>query len=266
MIRELSIPICVDPTVINSQLQLVSATPRMAFTVGIVGGVGSGKSAVAHAVKHALADSGVAAEVLDGDKVGHQTLELADIVEQIAHTFGESVIDGGAVSRKALATRVFGDSPEHRAARAQLESIVHPAMRREFEHRIQLATQNGVIVLFDAAVLFESGWDDRCDGFVFVDVPDEERRSRALARGWTAERWTQTEASQWTVARKRDAVEAAGPNGLVVTNLGPIEHVGRQVADWILSRVSVSTEIPGSATSPPNSQTPHTDDVPAIPH
>lgn len=211
--------------------------PEIGLTIGFVGGVGSGKSAVAASVAHSLESFGVACTVLDGDRVGHETLGRAEVIAAIADAFGSEVIADGEVCRSSLAKRVFGAGGEHQSAREVLEAIMHPVMKSTFAKQIASTTSAGRMVLFDAAILFEAGWNELCDACVFVDVPAETRKTRALGRGWTVERWSQTEASQWSIDRKREAVERFGDCGLVAENSSQLAEVGQQVAEWIVKRL-----------------------------
>ena len=172
------------------------------WVLGVVGGVASGKSAVARAVAEA-AD----AVLIDGDAVGHRVLEQADVAAEVRAAF-PSLAGDGAIDRRELGRIVFA----HAAAMGRLEAILHPRMRDLFAATITAARRDGRPVVFDAAVLLESGWDDLCDAVAFVEVPEEERRRRAALRGWDEARWRTAEASQWPVDRKRSAADFAVDN------------------------------------------------------
>ncbi|MGL4553092.1 MAG: dephospho-CoA kinase, partial [Gemmataceae bacterium] len=88
------------------------------FVVGLTGSIGAGKSTVAGL----LARRG--ATVVDADALGHQALE--ELRDEIVARFGPGVLEGGAVSRARLGQVVFADA----ARRRELESIVHPHIRR----------------------------------------------------------------------------------------------------------------------------------------
>ena len=178
-------------------------TRNRTTVIGIVGGVGSGKSAVA-AELAGLLD----AVLIDGDRVGHETLQDRDVAAAVRDAFPPAAGDDGSIDRHALGRIVFADP----AAMDRLEAILHPRMRRRFESLMTAAKAAGRPTVFDAAVLLESGWDDLCDAIVFVDVPETERRRRAVGRGWTEDRWRNAEASQWPLDRKRAAAHAVVAN------------------------------------------------------
>ena len=189
--------------------------------MGVVGGVGSGKSTVAR-----LAAERWGLSRLDGDAAGHAALYEPAVRDALRARFGGGIFDAdGAVNRSALASRVFGDTAEHRAARRDLEAVVHPRIRARFEADIAAARDRGIpAVLLDAAVLLEGGWADVTDAVAFVDVPLPVRRERVAARGWDAAELARREASQWPVDRKRAAADAvldnAGPAAVAVDQLG----------------------------------------------
>ena len=171
--------------------------------IGVVGGIGSGKSAAAAR----FADLG--AFVIDADKVGHALLSQRPVRERVVSRFGPAVLDanvaeGGepAVDRRALGRVVFSDPAALRA----LEAIVHPRMRRTFEKAIARTVRRGVAkaVVLDAAILFEAGWDALCDRVVFVDAPRAARLERLSAeRGWDEATLDARETSQASLEPKR---------------------------------------------------------------
>ncbi|MCP4510497.1 MAG: dephospho-CoA kinase, partial [Fuerstiella sp.] len=93
--------------------------------VGILGGIGSGKSSVVQSI------TGLNLLIVDADRIGHELLLNSDIKTQIRTAFSAAVFDDtGAVDRSKLAKIVFGTSAEQNEARRQLDQILHPAIRR----------------------------------------------------------------------------------------------------------------------------------------
>jgi dephospho-CoA kinase len=175
--------------------------------IGLIGGIGSGKSRVAALLAE---HEGF---VIDADKVGHALINQSPARDSVREHFGPSVFlppespdEPAKVDRKALGRIVFSDQNEKLA----LEDILHPAMRRTFEKaigRVLRRKQHRAIVL-DAAVLLEAGWADLCDMVVFIDAPESARIERVgSSRGWTAEELKRREASQLSVERKRVSVD-----------------------------------------------------------
>ena len=178
-----------------------SASPHIPV-IGIVGGVGSGKSAVAKELGEIWPIA-----LIDADRLGHRVLELPKVKEKLWQRFGHGIFDEhGSVVRPNLAAQVFGDTPEANAARADLDQITHPEIGRLAQAEIdqyQLEQTVRVIVV-DAAILQESGWDKLCDLVVFVDTPPERRAGQVqMQRGWSLDEWKRREASQWPLEKKR---------------------------------------------------------------
>ena len=215
----------------NASDQVVSAH-RDIPVIGIIGGIGSGKSAVARelASRRRLA-------VIDGDRAGHQALLNPAIKHRLHQRFGDAVFDQkGDVIRSALARRVFGTSRDAHQSRADLERIVHPEIRNILAQEIETArnAQDVDAILLDAAVLLEAGWHDLCDAVIFVETPEPIRRNRVLSsRNWTAEQLRQREESQFPLEQKRRAAD------FVIENSGSLTaaaaELGR-VVDQVCQR------------------------------
>jgi len=156
----------------------------MMIVVGIVGRIGAGKSTVARA----MADLG--AEVIDADRIAHEVLAEPEVVAALVARFGADVLDAsGRIRRPLLAERVFGPTPAHDAALADLEALVHPRVRRRIDERLAaIAAEEPdgatAIVVLDVPLLMQAGWDRRCDRLVRVDCDEQERVRRVDLRGW----------------------------------------------------------------------------------
>ena len=211
---------------------------RRAVVVGVIGGVGSGKSSVANELAR-LAN----VRIIDADAAGHQALTQQCIQQQIRRRFGGDVFnDRGGIERRRLAALVFGSNPEQIQARHDLNQIVHPQIRFQLQQELEEAQQNSEldVIVLDAALLLEAGWNDLCDAVVYIDTPREQRLARVLSsRGWTAEDLVRREQSQLPLEDKRAAAD------FVVDNSGLIEDAGRQLWSWIRQQ-SPETEDRGS--------------------
>ncbi|HVJ67257.1 MAG TPA: dephospho-CoA kinase [Caulifigura sp.] len=199
--------------------------------VGVVGGIGSGKSAVCRWV--AERDSSI--RVIDADRDGHRALEIPSVKADLLKAFGAGIFGSdGSLVRAALAHRVFGDTLDRQAARQQLEGIVHPAIARLCDDQLSELSSSGqtAAVLIDAALLLEAGWRGRCDAVVFVDTPRNLRLERVHARGWTEDELARREASQWPLERKKAEADFVVDNSLTLDNAGGqmYEYIQRLVA------------------------------------
>ncbi len=171
--------------------------------VGLIGGIGAGKS------RAAACFGELGGFVLDADAIGHALLEQSPCRDRVLERFGEAVLapytsegERRPIDRRALGSIVFADP----AALRDLEGILHPAMRRTFDRAIirQARLGRAAAVVLDAAILYEAGWDTLCDVVVYVDAVDEVRLARLeAARGWTAEGLAAREKSQGPAEEKR---------------------------------------------------------------
>ena len=184
--------------------------------IGLVGGVGSGKTAVADQ----LASLGCVC--IDADAIGHDLLIRPYVKEQVRRRWPDVFDDAGEVSRAALGKIVFAD----RAALTDLSAIVHPLIRQEMARRIDQARAagQGSAIIVDAAVLFEAGWQDLCTHTVFVDAPRDERLARvARQRGWDETQLAARENAQIAVDTKADMCDH------ILSNHASDAHLGRAV-------------------------------------
>lgn len=158
--------------------------------VGLIGGVGSGKSTVAAE----LVALGCA--VIDADRIGHDLLADPAVQEQFRRLWGPKVFSpAGEIDRQAVGKIVFDDP----AALASLNQIMHPRIRQRIIDLIdQFQGREGVpAIVLDAALLLETDWHELCSVLVYVSAPDQARQERvAQARGWDGRRWRQRENSQ----------------------------------------------------------------------
>lgn len=169
----------------------------MTITIGIVGGVASGKSRVAAALAR------LGAVVLNADAAGHEVLREPDVIAAIRQRFGESTINAaGEVDRKAVAAIVFAAGNE--SERLWLNQLSHPRIRARLKRQKHEAEQAGApAVVVDAALLFESGWHELCDVVVFVDTSEPQRRRNAESRGWNEIEVAKREKTQLPLEEKR---------------------------------------------------------------
>jgi len=166
------------------------------LVIGIVGGVGSGKSTAAAEF------AALGCRLIDADRIGHELLGEPDVLAEIRRQCGDGVFAPDAqVSRAALAEVVFRGPAELEA----LNAILHPRIRRRVELAIADAQADESVeaVVLDAALLFEAGWDDLCTHLVFVSAPADDRRRRvAQSRQWSSETWTAREKLQISLDTK----------------------------------------------------------------
>lgn len=196
--------------------------------IGLVGGIGSGKSSLARELQKKYR-----VEIVDGDRAGHDVLKEEPVKNEIRARFGDGVFDaGGEIDRRRMSELVFGDSPARQEARRALESIVHPRITEKLSRQIAAARSNPELdfIVLDAALLLEAGWRTMCDHVIYIDTPEELRRARVFeTRRWSAQQLHDREASQFPLDRKRREAHS------IVRNDHHTDHALSQF-DSILSR------------------------------
>jgi dephospho-CoA kinase len=176
--------------------------------LGLVGGIGAGKSTVANA----LARHG--GRIVAGDPLGHEALEQPDILARVAEIWGERGIltPAGQVDRKKFGRIVFPSPVE----RSRLEHLVHPYIERRIREEVDkaLADPAARFVVLDAAIMLEAGWDGVCDKLIYVDAPRPVRLARVQRqRKWTDQDLANREAVQMPPDKKKERADAVIDNG-----------------------------------------------------
>ena len=141
-------------------------------TVGITGGIGSGKSYVARL----LADN-YRVPVYDSDSHARRLMLEPELRRQIETLVGpEAYAADGSLNRAAVAAYLFADA----AHAAAIDAVVHPAVKTDFCR--WAAEQESAVVLLESAILVEAGFLDVVDSLIVVDAPLELRIERAMQR------------------------------------------------------------------------------------
>jgi dephospho-CoA kinase len=134
--------------------------------VGLTGGIASGKSTFAAALR------ALGAPVLDADQLARAAVAKGSPgLAEVVAAFGPDVLGrDGELDRKRMAARVFSDP----TARARLEAIVHPRVRSLFRDELaRLAAQGDPVAFYDVPLLYETGQQGQVDLAVVVWAPRE---------------------------------------------------------------------------------------------
>ncbi len=191
---------------------------RRFLLVGLTGSIATGKSTVSAMFAHQ------GARVIDADLLSREVVMPGQpAYARILEEFGSQIFqDDGSLDRKALGAIVFADP----ARRKRLEEITHPAIGARQQRILSVLDEEGFegIVLWDAALLFETGAVSKMDKVVVVFAdPDTERR-RLMARDGLAEADARARiASQMPIAEKALLADH------VIDNSGTREETERQV-------------------------------------
>ncbi|WP_323121542.1 dephospho-CoA kinase [Burkholderia alba] len=143
------------------------------YSVGLTGGIGSGKTTVADLL------GGHGASLVDTDLIAHRiTAPQGLAMPRIAGEFGPDFIaPDGALDRAKMRALIFSDE----AARRRLEAITHPLIREETEREARAA--RGAYLVFVVPLLVESGsWKARVDRVLVVDCSVETQIARVMQR------------------------------------------------------------------------------------
>lgn len=186
--------------------------------IGLTGGIAAGKSVALRR----LAELG--AVVVDHDQLAREAVAPGTVgLERVVEAFGEQVLaEDGTLDRPALAAIVFADAQ----ARARLNAIVHPEVRRLAAERDALAgaADEGAVVVHDIPLLVEAGLAETFHLVVVVDAPSELRLRRLVeARGMG-----EAEARARIAAQADDVTRLAAAD-VVLDGSGPEERLRAQV-------------------------------------
>jgi len=183
--------------------------------IGLVGGIGSGKSTVSEI----LTDLGCV--VSNSDHVAHECLLHSSVVSMLVSRWGDRVLaDDGTPDRSVIAGIVFSEESE----RIWLESVLHPMINERRRSSLNALDENASGFVIDAPLLFEAGIDAECDAVLFIDAPFDQRLDRVVtSRGWSEGNLKDREARQMTLGEKRARATA------VIPNTGPIEELREHV-------------------------------------
>lgn len=190
-----------------------SGTSR--FSIGLTGGIGSGKTTVADM----FAKRGAA--IIDTDLIAHRlTTSGGAAISAIRSQFGPEFLDtDGAMNRAKMREHVFTDP----AAKVQLENILHPLIHSESEYAAREA--QGLYLVFVVPLLVESeSWQQRVSRVLLVDCMEETQVRRVMSRSGLTE--AQVRAIMATQASRQERLAAADD---VINNNGNASALEAQV-------------------------------------
>ena len=199
----------------------------MAFVVGLTGGIGSGKSLAAQFF------SQLGAIVIDADQLARSAIERgSEGFDEVLLRFGDTVLKNGDIDRVALGQIIF-ENPE---AKKDLEEIIHPRIRIEFEEAVA-SLNPGQVMVYEIPLLVETKAADRFDFIITVESDAELRKQRLRTRGMFHSDIDKRMASQATEEQRRAIADC------VLINDGTEDDLLRQVENvWestILPRAQI---------------------------
>ena len=178
------------------------------LTVGLTGGIASGKSTVARL----LQQRGCA--IIEADLLAHEYLRPENPVSQeVLREFGAGILDAsGKIDRAKLGEIVFGDAGKIE----RLNAIIHPHVLKEIARRLQVLKQSGEtdVAVVVAALHIETGFYKTFDRLAVAWCRPEQQLERLIKRGLTPEQAGRRIASQMPMEEKRrladDPIDCSG--------------------------------------------------------
>lgn len=189
------------------------------ITIGLTGGIGSGKSTVSSR----LAELG--AFIVDADLVAREIVEPGQpALAELAEAFDGVLNPDGTLNRAELARQAFA-TPE---ATEKLNAITHPRIRARTEELFKQGRESGAEVLvYDMPLLIENGEVDKVDHVLVVDAPDELRIDRLVQH-----RGLDEDDARRRIAAQIDRATRLNAADTVLDNSGTVEQLLEQVDDF----------------------------------
>lgn len=204
--------------------------------IGIVGGIGSGKSFVSRAFQD------LGAKWIDADRMAHAAYGLPEVQRVVRERWGDLVFTpDGEIDRAQIAARVFAPTEQGATDLEWLESLLHPIVRSQLEPQLEQWRREGAVpvVILDAPVLIKAGWHKLCDELIFVEAAEATRWQRVQPRGWTVDQWQRREALQTSLAEKQALAT------VTIANDGSADETRRQVQElwnrWVRTDAIVAS-------------------------
>jgi len=184
------------------------------YTIGLTGGIGSGKSAVAHLFRR------LGVSVIDADQSARRVVARGmPALQRIAEHFGSDILlADGELDRRQLRQLVFSNPDDRR----WLEQLTHPLIRQDIEMQISAAT--GPYVILESPLLLETSQHQDVQRVLVVDVPESLQIARACRRDDTSEAQIRAIIDSQISRRKRLARADD-----VIDNSGSLESLSKQV-------------------------------------
>lgn len=178
--------------------------------VGLTGSFGTGKSTVAGMFRE------LGAFVVDADRIAHEALRIeSPVYPDLAKLFPEAA-DSGDLDRKKIAAIVFSDPKK----KEKLQDLVHPYVWERIEDEIIEAEED--IIVLNVPLLFETGYNKRCDKTVVVDAPHAAVVKRLKERGYSEKEIDARKKAQMSLEEKKKKAD------FIVNNSQDLEQTKRE--------------------------------------
>lgn len=184
-------------------------------TIGLTGGIASGKSTVAELLK------GYGFVVVDADVASRQAVAKgSDGLREVQAVFGEEAVLKGEMNRQYVGQLVFSDA----AKRRQLNEIIHPRVREMMEQEKLKALQAGYHVIMDIPLLFENGLESTVDEVWVVYVPESVQLERLKKRNQLS-----TDDAAARISSQLSIEDKKARADVIIDNSGTLKELQQQV-------------------------------------
>ena len=197
------------------------------MVIGLTGSIGTGKSEAARQLE------ALGASIISADQVGHEAYTPnTEAWEQVVDAFGDDILqDDGEIDRRKLGAVVFSDPGQLE----KLNQIMHPRMARMVADKIEeLRDQGGEVVVVEAALLFEAGWDSLVEEVWVTDSTEQVVIERLKQRNGMSE-----EEARKRISSQMGRTERLERSDYVIENSGDMATLGNTIKELWNRRVSV---------------------------
>ena len=178
--------------------------------IGLTGGIATGKSEASRILQE------LGAEIINADLIGHEAYRQGSVGwESVVQAFGKGILDeSNEIDRSKLGAIVFSDESELQ----KLNEIMHPIMEKIVEQNILDCQDSGSeVVVVEAALMFEAGWNKLVDTVWTTDAPEETVISRLELRNG----FSRTE-SQKRISSQMDREDRLSRSDVILSNTGDL--------------------------------------------
>ena len=197
------------------------------MVIGLTGSIGTGKSEAARQLE------ALGASIISADQVGHEAYTPnTEAWEQVVAAFGDDILqDDGEIDRRKLGAVVFSDPGQLE----KLNQIMHPRMARMVADKIEELRDQGVeVVVVEAALLFEAGWDSLVEEVWVTDSTEQVVIERLKQRNGMSE-----EEARKRISSQMVRTERLERSDYVIENSGDMATLGNTIKELWNRRVSV---------------------------
>ncbi len=197
------------------------------MVIGLTGSIGTGKSEAARQLE------ALGASIISADQVGHEAYTPnTEAWEQVVAAFGDDILqDDGEIDRRKLGAVVFSDPGQLE----KLNQIMHPRMARMVADKIEELRDQGVeVVVVEAALLFEAGWDSLVEEVWVTDSTEQVVIERLKQRNGMSE-----EEARKRISSQMGRTERLERSDYVIENSGDMPTLGNTIKELWNRRVSV---------------------------